>query len=392
VAEQAEPGFDPAALVRARDLVDRFLVGRGERTAVAYTTDLEEFMRFAGAPSVPAAVARLLAGGHVVAQQSMLAYAVELRRWDRAPATIERRLTTLRALVRMAAELDLIDWPLELPSEAEVAAAVERGPVTDSAHYLFPRHPGEIDRLDIQHYALRATLGASYLAPIGTPARALDVGCGTGQWGFELTAQFPAALVVGIDLVAGKPDPPARYRFVRGNVMRGLPFADGAFDFVHQRLLVSGVPPAAYPTLVADLVRVTRPGGWVELVEVPIRLDGGGPATDSLLQLMRDLSAILGLDSMGTIHRSLDGYLRSSGLEAVARVDAGVPIGSWGGKVGSLMATDFRAGFTRVSEALQARGRMSTQTARSLIQEAQDECEAGRMTCPVAVAYGRRPA
>jgi SAM-dependent methyltransferase len=249
-----------------------------------------------------------------------------------------------------------------------------------------------MDRLDIQHYALRGTLGANYLAPAGSPARVLDVGCGTGQWGFELSGEHPSALVVGLDLVTGKPGAPERYKFVRGNVMQGLPFGDGAFDFVHERLLVSGVPAAAFPALVAELVRVTAPGGWVELVEVPWRIDGAGPAAQRLVDLTRELSDSLGLDTVGEVHRSLDHYLTDLGMAGVARQDVSVPVGAWGGQVGSLMVTDFRSGTTRVCEALQARGRITAQEARTFIREAQEEWENGRMSYPFAIAYGRRPA
>src|SRR5215467_3249923 len=109
--------------------------------------------------------------------------------------------------------------------------------------YLFPRHPTEIDRLDIQHYALRRALGADYLAPISRVDRVLDVGAGNGRWGYDLCAEFPRAMVVGVDLVSGKPGPPAGYRFVRANLLHGLPFAEDAFDFVHQRLLASSSIP-----------------------------------------------------------------------------------------------------------------------------------------------------
>src|SRR5439155_24391132 len=129
-----------------------------------------------------------------------LDYTVHLRRQGRAPATIDRRLGTLRALTRAAQELDLVDWSLELPSDEQVSAAIQERSTSPSVRYLLPRHPDEIDRLDIQHYGLRETLGANYLAPVEAPSAVLDVGCGTGQWGFEVCIAFPKALVVGLDL------------------------------------------------------------------------------------------------------------------------------------------------------------------------------------------------
>src|SRR5919108_5728363 len=90
--------------------------------------------------------------------------------------------------------------------------------------YIFPRHASEIDRLDLQHYALREALGANYLALIVKPARVLDVGCGTGQWAVELCQQFPDALVVGLDLHITKLQRAPNFCLLRSNLLQGLPF------------------------------------------------------------------------------------------------------------------------------------------------------------------------
>ena len=189
---------------------------------------------------------------------------------------LNRRVSTLRAVARLAQQAGLVSWSLEVPDEDEVARALEQRAL-GGAPYLLPRDANEIDRLDLQHYALRAALGVNFLAPVGSPAWVLDVGCGSGQWGFDVCEQFPRATVVGLDLAPGKPQRPHRYRHIRANLLHGLPFADGSFDFVHQRLLFLAVPVVAWPAVVAELVRVTRPGGWVELVEPPIGAQGGRP-------------------------------------------------------------------------------------------------------------------
>jgi hypothetical protein len=196
---------------------------------------------------------------------------------------------------------------------------------------------------------------------------------------------------VGVDLVPGKPDSPPRYRYVKGNVLHGLPFAGDRFDFVHQRFLVTGLPLAFWGSVVRELSRVTRPGGWVELVEGPWGAERAGAAAQRLLDTARPLLASLELDTTDVVRRSLDGYLREAGLTNVARHDVEVPIGSWGGPVGSLMVTNLRTGSTRVLEVLQARGELSAQEAWELVQAAQADWENGRMAYPVAVAFGQKP-
>lgn len=378
----------PTAATAPGDLLQGFLANRSERTQQAYRIDIEDFGRFIGAPSA-AAVARLLGGGPGGARHLALEFAIDLRRRERAPATVSRRLATLRALLAAAHDAGLIDWLLPRLSEDEVSAEIlERA---RSASYVLPRHPSEVDRLDVQHYALRAAMGATHQAPVEDARRVLDVGCGTGQWGFELCAEFPEALVVGLDLVAGKAGGPPGHRFVRADLLQGLPFRDANFDLVHQRLLVTGIPFVDWPRVVADLVRVTRPGGWVELVEPRSRPDGTAPATERIMDLTREMAVALELDTGGLVFSELDGYLRDAGLEQVARRPLVLPIGHWGGDVGALMATDLRAGSTRLCEVLQARSLISDQDGRELIAAAQAEWETHRTTWTFAVAYGRRP-
>ncbi|WP_223258176.1 class I SAM-dependent methyltransferase [Thermogemmatispora tikiterensis] len=42
-----------------------------------------------------------------------------------------------------------------------------------------------------------------------------------------------------------------------------MPFADGHFCYTHQRLLAATIPAQAWPGVVRELVRVTRPGGGI---------------------------------------------------------------------------------------------------------------------------------
>jgi SAM-dependent methyltransferase len=387
----AAPGpVDPDAVARARELVHRFLDDRPERTARAYSGDLDEFARFVDREP-PVAIAELLAAGPGGSRRLALDYAVALRRQGRAAATVDRRLSTLRAVVRMAMEEGLVAWVLELPSQDQVTAATGGSAVVDTAPYLFPRHPTEIDRLDVQHYALRETLGANYLAPVERATRVLDTGCGSGQWGFELSGQFPEALVVGLDLGPGKREQPAGHRFVRGNLLQGLPFRDGSFDFVHQRLLLAGLPLASWPGVVEDLVRVTRPGGWVELVEPPFEIEREGPANQRLRTFTVALAASRGMDSGRVVFDSVDGWLRQAGLVNVVRREIGVRIGEWGGQAGSLMVSDFRAAYTRLLDAMEQRSMLTAEEGRDLIQRAQEEWQHNRMLWSFAIAFGQKP-
>src|SRR5215472_10113029 len=288
-------GMGPGAVEMAAAvpaLIDDFLSRLAPRTVRAYLSDLDEFARVQGRERVDA-IAELLAAGAVDGHRAVIGFKAQLERRGRAAATVNRRVGTLRSLVRAAGDRELVDWSLNLHDWAAAVAELEGK--EDDLPYVLPRHPAEADRLDLQHYALFEAIGRHYLAPVERPGRVLDVGAGTGQWGYDLCEMYEDALVVGFDLIRPKSGAPEGYREVRGNLLHGLPFAGDSFDFVHQRLLFAGVPVEAWPATVAELVRVCGPGGWVELVEGATRSEPSGPATRRLVDLLLELNRTTGL-------------------------------------------------------------------------------------------------
>jgi len=104
-------------------------------------------------------------------------------------------------------------------------------------------------------------------------AKLLDAGCGTGEITVRLAARFPEARVLGVDILGehlarGRARAAAmhlaeRVRFEERSVYAlGLPSA--AFDLVVCRHVLHAIPDAA--RVLAELVRVVRPGGWLHVL------------------------------------------------------------------------------------------------------------------------------
>ncbi len=234
------------------------------------------------------------------------------------------------------------------------------------AEYMLPKDEGEIHRLDFQHYMLRYALRANFLAPIRSPASILDVGCGTGRWPREVARTFPVARVVGVDLEPA-PSPastPAldlaaqsNYKFVAGNVLQGLPFPDASFDFVHQRLLMGAIPAPRWANVVRELVRVTRPGGWVELVEA-LPAAGGGRALATLNVWMLQATARRGVD-VAVAHK-LPALLQGAGLVGIATRELDLPVGSRRGHLGTMAETQYLSLFESLRGMIVGQGMVDT--------------------------------
>ncbi|HYQ81450.1 MAG TPA: methyltransferase domain-containing protein [Anaeromyxobacteraceae bacterium] len=102
-------------------------------------------------------------------------------------------------------------------------------------------------------------------------ARILDAGCGTGEIASRLAALYPAATVLGVDVL----DAPLelarrrhgalhpRLRFEKGSVFQ-LDLPAASFDLAVCRHVIQAIPEPE--RALAELVRVTRPGGWVHVL------------------------------------------------------------------------------------------------------------------------------
>ena len=114
----------------------------------------------------------------------------------------------------------------------------------------------------VEHYLRKR---ADFVSALGAPGEALDVGCGTGVLAARLAGR--GFTVTGLDPSAGMLDVMrARHPEVRAVQGSGteLPFEDGSFDLVMSVAVMHHVAdPAAVRRTLAEMVRVTRPGGHV---------------------------------------------------------------------------------------------------------------------------------
>jgi ubiquinone/menaquinone biosynthesis C-methylase UbiE len=166
---------------------------------------------------------------------------------------------------------------------------------------------------------------------------ALDVGAGQGHWTLLLAPLLAAdAEIVGVEREpawiqragdrARERGLGGRVRFVEG-VAERLPFAEGSFDLVTCQTVLMHVRDAA--TVVAEMVRVVRPGGLVLLSEpnnaAGMLVAGSVEADESVAQRLERLGfllvcqrgkAIVG-DGDAAVADRLPAMLRRCGLSVV---------------------------------------------------------------------------
>lgn len=192
-----------------------------------------------------------------------------------------------------------------------------------SSPYLLPTDLSEDGRLDAQHRLMTLLLAGLFLAPLRSPQAMLDVACGTGLWCQEMAEQFPDAQITGLDMSEGRiamlttrtlhrHRPNLHWRCA--DALEPLPFEDNSFDYVHLRFGATFIPEKRWPFVVDELARVTRPGGWVELLEGKLP-ESAHLGYQYLCARLAAVVAARGLDGQSAAH--LSERLRRAGLVAV---------------------------------------------------------------------------
>lgn len=168
---------------------------------------------------------------------------------------------------------------------------------------------------------------ADYLAPAIRPGvSVLDVGAGPGHIALAVQRRYPDAQVVAFDgnadrLTADTATTDRDLIVRQWGDARELPFADGTFDLVYSRLLLQYV--AERDRAVAEMVRVTSPGGVVVLHDLDGQLIWHDPISSTLqtsIESVLDGLAKTGFDPH--TGRRLYGLARRAGLTDIrVRVD-----------------------------------------------------------------------
>jgi ubiquinone/menaquinone biosynthesis C-methylase UbiE len=264
------------------------------------------------------------------------------------------------------------------------------------APYQLPKDITDLNRLDFQHYIFRQLFAGNYLAPITLEPenRVLDVGCGTGRWPIEIAEAFPQVEVFGIDLeeskdiTGGSPTLPTNYHFQLANVLKGLPFPDETFDFVHQRLLIGGIPVERWPGIIQELLRLTTPGGWIEMVESGSMMTNAGPATRQWYAWSEALMRFVGIDLYEAAN--LGAIARQVGLLRCQSHVYNIPAGQWGSQIGSMMQEDLLGVYDSLVPRYQKMLGVSPEMTDTIRQQMIQEWEDRHCCVSLFAVYGQK--
>lgn len=265
--------------------------------------------------------------------------------------------------------------------------------------YIFPKDVAEGNRLDLQHHLIKLSLGGNYRAPVRQPRKILDVACGTGIWCREMASEFPEAQVIGFDVDSTPMEAsrarlgpngqfPANFRFLEANALQPFPFEDHAFDLTHARLISPFVPIAFWPRVIAEMVRVTRPGGYVEIMESELPTSSS-PAFNAMLDVTSQLLTKNGLYVGAAPH--VQGHLTQAGLERVQQRRIVLGTGRFGHRQQRLLLADFVAGAENMRPIAVKSGLISDAQYGALYEQEKREMPQTTLVWPFICTFGMKP-
>ncbi|CAG8552550.1 21542_t:CDS:2 [Cetraspora pellucida] len=139
---------------------------------------------------------------------------------------------------------------------------------------------------------------------------------------------------VGVDIAPLYPSEihPTNVKFRQANVLSGLPFEDETFDFVYMRFMTFAFTINDWERALKEISRVTKKGGYIELMETDFKWYNEGPFKKSsigdFLRTQKNMDVVT-----SPLITKLLTKLCSSEINHNERK---IAIGEWGGKLGKL--------------------------------------------------------
>jgi len=137
--------------------------------------------------------------------------------------------------------------------------------------------------------------------------RVLDIASENGEWAISAAQALPQVQFVGIERNAqlvenaraqAKASGVSNATFTVMDPFAPLDLPDGTFDLVNARYIVGLLEAAAWPNVLREFVRVTRPGGVIRLVENDLPISNtvafahlGALISDALYETKRSFSS-----------------------------------------------------------------------------------------------------
>lgn len=112
--------------------------------------------------------------------------------------------------------------------------------------------------------------------PSSIEKQVLQIGCGEdATWAMEVASRHSRWIVIGLDETDSYPsNAPKNFKWMKcQDILQALKmFSDATFDFIASRFLNMNFSFLQYQQVVTECIRITKPGGLIEVLEMDLRI------------------------------------------------------------------------------------------------------------------------
>ncbi|KAI7899525.1 uncharacterized protein BX663DRAFT_554930 [Cokeromyces recurvatus] len=191
----------------------------------------------------------------------------------------------------------------------------------------------------------------------------LQIGCGDAAWGLELASHYSKWTVIGLDhqsheensshlLFYNKqqhpPILPRNFKWIHysHSLLQGLKkIPDMTFDFITSRFSILCHSFEHYQALITECLRICKPGGYIEVMEIDMRIYYQRLLSASITQQLNNevISIIESKLLDPRLARRLPDLIRDNVLPLLTTIEVkyiSLPLGVWGGRLGVMFRDD----------------------------------------------------
>ncbi|OBZ83244.1 Demethylmenaquinone methyltransferase [Choanephora cucurbitarum] len=243
---------------------------------------------------------------------------------------------------------------------------------------FLPCDDEEIERLQINHllFKKRSLFVTPYFSPVEhqlkTGIKVLDVGSGPAWWLTDMAKHYANSYFVGVDSVIHPTVPPTNCHLKLHDLTKKLPFPDNTFDFVTQHDALFRYSKSDWETMLPEIMRVVKPGGYIEFVEPSGVMQDIGP--NMSIWMMRLTVSLQTRNINLKIASQLGSMLEEfKEIELIEDSHRSAPIG-WYGKTGDIMLECLERLFDAIKPKICEDWSMSPAKYDKLVETASAEC------------------
>ncbi|CAG8667560.1 3173_t:CDS:2 [Funneliformis caledonium] len=206
-----------------------------------------------------------------------------------------------------------------------------------------------------------------------------------------MAVNYPLSNFTGIDIVPTFPvdTHPSNTAFEQVDITEGLPFPDNKFDFINIRFVLCLMQEKNLTFIFKEIMRVLKPGGWLEILDFTSDLINPGPAHRYFYNKYQALWRQRGINFY--LISALPKYLRRYDLIDIHNEEKTTFFGKKGGVIGELCLKDWARVYITLKNSLCEFSSITSEAYCQLVEDFKTEVDDYHTAFKMSRTFAQKP-